>query len=123
MPNTFELLTRASINNMSQPFRFARFVRRTVATTLRNIGALRSAIPAAPRTRFSSVVTAHRVVDGRAFDLAQVKEIKSSVPGATVNDAVVAVVTGALRRYLMDKDELPDAPLVAMAPISVRTDR
>ena len=31
-------------------------------------------------------------------------------------------MTGALRQYLQDKDELPDAPLQAMAPISVRTE-
>jgi len=121
VPSSFELVTRASINNATQPIRFARLVRRTARTSLRNIGALRPAFPPAPRTRFSSVITAHRVVDGRAFDLGAMKEIKSSVPGATINDAVVAVVTGALRRYLMDKGELPDTPLVAMAPISVRT--
>jgi WS/DGAT/MGAT family acyltransferase len=120
-PSAFELLARAGFNNATQPFKFGRLVRRTARNALRNIGALRSALPAAPRTRFSSVITAHRVIDGRAFDLAQVKEIKSAVPGATVNDAIVAVVTGALRRYLTDKGELPDEPLVAMAPISVRT--
>jgi diacylglycerol O-acyltransferase / wax synthase len=120
-PSGLELLTRASVNTATQPFRFARLVRRTARNTLRNAGALRSAFPAAPRTRFSGVITAHRVVDGRAFDLAAVKQIKAAVPGATVNDAVVAIVTGALRRYLSSKEELPDIPLVAMAPISVRT--
>jgi len=120
-PSTLELLTRASFNNATQPLRFARLARRTARNSLRNMGALRSAFPVAPRTRFSSVITAHRVIDGRAFDLGQMKEIKSSIPGATINDAVVAIVTGALRRYLMEKDELPDTPLVAMAPISVRT--
>jgi len=121
VPSSFELLTRASINNATQPVRFARLVRSAARTSLRNLGALRSAVSPAPRTRFSSVITAHRVVDGSVFDLGEMKEIKSSVPGATINDAVVAVVTGALRRYLMDKDELPDTPMVAMAPISVRT--
>jgi len=120
VPSSFELVTRASINNATQPIRFARLVRRTARTSLRNMGALRPTVSPAPRTRFSSVITAHRVVDGRAFDLGEMKEIKSAVPGATINDAVVAVVTGALRRYLMDKGELPDTPMVAMAPISVR---
>ena len=121
VPSSWELLTRAGFNNATQPVKLARLTRRTARNTLRNLGALRSAFPAAPRTRFGSVITAHRVVDGRPFDLAQVKEIKSAVPGATVNDAVVAIVTGALRRYLQEKDELPETPMVAMAPISVRT--
>jgi WS/DGAT/MGAT family acyltransferase len=120
-PSGFELVTRAGVNTATQPFRFARLVRRTARNTLRNAGALRSAFPAAPRTRFAGVITPHRVVDGRAFDLADVKQIKAAVPGATVNDAVVAIVTGALRQYLLANDELPDIPLVAMAPISVRT--
>ena len=42
------------------------------------------------------------------------------VEGATVNDAVLTIVGGALRRYLAGRDELPEASLVAMAPISVR---
>ncbi|MFT7687400.1 MAG: diacylglycerol O-acyltransferase, partial [Candidatus Azotimanducaceae bacterium] len=74
----------------------------------------------APRTRFSSVVTSHRVVDGRNFELSDVKKIKSIVDGATVNDAVLAIVGGALRKYLESKKELPEEPMIAMAPISVR---
>src|SRR3954452_1338507 len=121
-PSSVELLTRATMNNAAQPMRFARLARRTMGQTLRNAGAMRSAVPTAPRTRFSGVITPHRVVDGRSFDLAEMKRIKSVVPGATINDAVVAIVTGALRAYLGSQDELPDAPLQAMAPISVRTE-
>ena len=122
VPNAVELLGRASLNNAAQPVRFARLARRTMRSTLGNIGALRRAVPSAPRTRFSGTITPHRVVDGRSFPLASMRKIKAAVPGATINDAVVAVVTGALRQYLQDKDELPDAPLQAMAPISVRTE-
>jgi WS/DGAT/MGAT family acyltransferase len=76
----------------------------------------------APRTRFSGTVTAHRVVENRSFDLGEVRRIKSAVPGATINDAVLAIVAGALRRYLQSKDELPNEPLVIMAPISIRSE-
>ena len=55
---------------------------------------------AAPRTRFNGTVTAHRVFEARRFDLAEVKRDQGRVPGATVNDAVLAVVGGALRSYL-----------------------
>jgi diacylglycerol O-acyltransferase / wax synthase len=48
------------------------------------------------------------------------KRIKSAVAGATLNDAVLTVVGGALRTYLGDKAELPDQSLRAMVPISVR---
>jgi WS/DGAT/MGAT family acyltransferase len=48
--------------------------------------------------------------------------MKKSVPGATVNDVILTVCGGALRRYLDAKGELPEESLIAMAPISVRND-
>jgi len=42
------------------------------------------------------------------------------VPGATINDAVLAVCGGALRRYLMTHDELPGPSMVSIAPLSIR---
>ena len=50
------------------------------------------------------------------------KEIKRSVTDATINDVVLTVVGGALRKYLEAKLELPDTSLIAMAPISVRSE-
>jgi WS/DGAT/MGAT family acyltransferase len=66
-------------------------------------------------------VTPHRVIEGRRFDLAQMRAVKSAVEGATINDGVLATVGGALRRYLLSKGELPTESLLAMAPISVRS--
>ena len=40
--------------------------------------------------------------------------------GVSVNDVVMAMCAGALRRWLPDHDALPDQPLVAMIPVSVR---
>jgi WS/DGAT/MGAT family acyltransferase len=56
-----------------------------------------------------------------AIGLDDVKRLKNAT-GTTVNDAVLAVCTGALRSYLLDGDELPDKPLVAVVPVSVRPD-
>lgn len=76
----------------------------------------------APKTRFNAPVTPHRVLEGRNWEFAEIKRLKDAVPGATINDVVVAVVAGALRRYLTDKKELPKEPLVAAIPISVRSE-
>jgi len=54
------------------------------------------------------------------FTLDEFKRIRSLVPGSTINDAVLAVCGGALRRYLLAHDELPGPSLVAMAPLSIR---
>ena len=42
--------------------------------------------------------------------------------GCTVNDVVVSICAGAVRRWLVEHDELPDEPLVAQIPVSVRSD-
>jgi len=124
LPSPYELMMRAGVNNATQPQRFAEFMQRAMPMLSVYPGAApRYQPPAtAPRTRFSGTVTAHRVVENRSFDLGEVRRIKSAVPGATINDAVLAIVAGALRRYLQSKDELPDEPLVIMAPISIRSE-
>lgn len=74
----------------------------------------------APRTPFNASITPHRRFAYRTADLARVKAIKSEL-GATVNDVVMAVCSGALRRYLEGHDALPEEDLVAMIPVSIRT--
>ena len=74
----------------------------------------------APTTRFNDPVSAHRVFEARFHDLTDIKRIKASVPGSTVNDVALAYVGGALREYLNRHGELPDQTLVAACPISLR---
>ncbi|MFT4798366.1 MAG: WS/DGAT/MGAT family acyltransferase [Candidatus Azotimanducaceae bacterium] len=124
-PNPLELMTRAQINNMTQPFRFAEVMAKAMPAMgrfNRGLAERKFSVNAdIPRTRFSGIVSSHRVVEGRSFELAKIKEIKNLVDGATVNDAVLTIVGGALRKYLLSKKELPVSTLVAMAPISVRS--
>ena len=53
--------------------------------------------------------------------LDDVKRIKNDV-GCTVNDVVLGLMGGTLRRYLEAHDALPDTPLIAVCPVSVRTE-
>ncbi len=125
-PTAVELMVRAQINAVTQPWRVAEVLARSVPA-LGRLGAglsrhqFETASLTPPRTRFGRVVSAHRVVESRQFDLQEVRAMKGRVEGATVNDVVLTVCGGALRRYLEAKNELPDEPLVAMAPISVRS--
>lgn len=123
-PTAVELLSRTSINNVRQPFKLARVVAESVPALARlgiglSAGKLKRA-GTVPRTRFNGKVSPHRVFDGRSFKLNDIRAIKSAVEGATVNDAIIAIVGGALRKYLSSKNELPKDSLIAMAPISVR---
>lgn len=123
-PHPFELMARAQFNNMMQPYRFAEVMARAMPAMGRFQAGImtRKFEPnmSIPRTRFSGHVSAHRVFEGKTFQLDDIKRIKSMVPGATVNDAILAIVGGGLRKYLAAHDEVPKGSMVAMAPISVR---
>jgi diacylglycerol O-acyltransferase len=74
----------------------------------------------APKTSFNGRISAHRRFAFGQLSLDEVKEVKNA-HGCTVNDVVVAICGGAVRRWLVEHDELPDVPLVAQVPVSVRT--
>ena len=76
----------------------------------------------APRTPFNRPVSPHRRWAFCTVPLADVKAVKNA-GGGTVNDVVMALCAGALRRWLSDHDALPDGPLVAAVPVSVRTEQ
>lgn len=71
-------------------------------------------------TRFNSEVSPHRVFETRRFALRDFKAIRGLADGATVNDVVLSICAGGLRRYLDLQGELPEESLVAAAPVAVR---
>jgi diacylglycerol O-acyltransferase len=75
----------------------------------------------APRTPFNRSITQHRRWGFCGLPLSEVKRVKNAF-GVTVNDVVMALCAGALRRWLADHDALPEAPLIAAVPVSVRTE-
>ncbi|HRE02133.1 MAG TPA: WS/DGAT domain-containing protein, partial [Ilumatobacteraceae bacterium] len=74
----------------------------------------------APRTPFNRPISGHRRFAYTSIPLDDAKRIRRQF-GCTFNDVVMALCSGALRRYLLDHDALPDDPLIAMVPVSVRT--
>ena len=76
--------------------------------------------PTAPPTPFNGPVTPDRCYAFTSVSLPEVKAIKTAL-GLTINDVVMALCTTALRRWLIDHQALPDVPLVAAMPVSVRT--
>ncbi|HEX4866568.1 MAG TPA: wax ester/triacylglycerol synthase family O-acyltransferase [Acidimicrobiales bacterium] len=128
VPTDAELLTYAASSLARQPVRVAKAVARTAQAALdvRRMGQQSTAamLPpapfAAPRTSFNAALTPRRSFAYTTLDLRRVKAVKTAA-GCTVNDAVLALGGGALRRYLEDRGEELDGPLVAMVPVSVRT--
>jgi WS/DGAT/MGAT family acyltransferase len=73
-----------------------------------------------PPTVFNGRISPHRRFAFDSLPLDRIKAIKNEL-GITVNDVVVAICATALREWLLERDELPDEPLVTMVPVSVRT--
>ena len=132
IPSSAELISEAMAARMFRPFEMTRDVLRTGQRLLdvrrvRNgpehrAPQSRAALPlSAPRTSFNGTLTRRRQVALAAIGLSDVKRLKNAT-GTTVNDVVLAVCTGALRRFLIEGDELPDKPLVAVVPVSVQPD-
>jgi WS/DGAT/MGAT family acyltransferase len=123
-PSTFELVCRAATHMAMSPLRLARPVVHAVARTVSSARSLASELlqrqASVPVTRFNSIVSPYRVFETRRFQLDEFRKIRRLVPGATINDVVIAVCAGGLRNYLVANDELPDADLSTMTPVYVR---
>jgi diacylglycerol O-acyltransferase / wax synthase len=75
----------------------------------------------APKTSFNARVSPHRRFVFGSMPLEDFKAMKN-VHGTTVNDVVVSICAGAVRRWLLEHEELPSVPLVAQIPVSVRSE-
>lgn len=73
---------------------------------------------------FNARISGSRNIAYAELDLDDIKAVKNHF-GVKVNDVVMALVSGVLRQYLTDRNELPDSSLVASVPVSVhgRSDR
>ena len=83
-------------------------------------GELKAPPTDAPATRFNSPVSPYRVIEASRFDFQDFRDIKNRT-GTKVNDVALAVVSGAMRKYLDHHKEHPDTSLVASLPINMRT--
>jgi WS/DGAT/MGAT family acyltransferase len=73
----------------------------------------------APRTMLNVRIGGARRAAAQSYSLERIKSVKRAA-GVTVNDVVLAMCSGALRYYLTEQHALPDIPLVAMVPVSLR---
>ena len=126
-PSDLELVGRGLLATATKPWQLAKLVTPTVRTLVETAsrarqGTAMAAPLTAPRTSFNGTITGHRSIALTDVSLDLIKQIKHAVPGATVNDVVLALSGGALRRYLMDRGELPDTSLLASVPVSVRNE-
>jgi len=126
MPDGLELLARGVANTMFTPWRVAKFGMQTVRQGVRFVPFVqRTATPPvpfqAPRTSFNDAISPNRRFAYTSVSLDTVKAIRRATD-TKVNDIVLAICGGSLRRYLLEGDELPGSPLIAQVPVSLRAD-
>ena len=133
VPHDAQLLADALLERATVPAEIARGMRaslrgpralaRRFGSALVGVGAMAWAgLQPAPPSIFNVPVGPHRRFTWVRGELGQFKAIKNEL-GGTVNDVVLAVVTGALGRYMRLHDEPTDAvSLRAMVPMSTRAE-
>jgi diacylglycerol O-acyltransferase / wax synthase len=126
VPSPPELLARAAVSTMVMPWRTAQFGAQLVRqgrTFLRfRTGPKPPPAPfQAPRTSFNGRISPNRRFAYTTLPLDTMKAVKNAF-GVKLNDVVLAVCAGALRRYLAGRGELPEQPLIAQVPVSTRTE-
>lgn len=127
-PSRLELLTRTVVRTLEQPLTLAKLAGQMAASTVRLVKeTILHHVPlpvlplTAPTTRFNGLVTSNRTLRAVVLPLHKIQAIRKMTEGATVNDVVLAICAGALRCYLDVQRELPEKPLIAAVPISIRS--
>jgi WS/DGAT/MGAT family acyltransferase len=121
IPNLTELPGANAFPGVPQISRGVAAARRALGVERADPAILEATTARPPRTSFNRRISGHRRFSFGQLSLDTVKAIKNEA-GVTVNDVVVALCAGALRDWLKDRDELPKEPLVALVPVSVRTE-
>ena len=126
VPSEKELVQHAVMSRIRQPLEMVQLATRTVAAVAdvvrrrRDPQTSNGATPlTAPRTRFNGAITAQRSIAFARVPLSGAKAVRKAF-GVTINDVVLAVCAGTLRKFLDKNGELPREPLIAVCPISVR---
>lgn len=75
----------------------------------------------APPTMLNVHITGARRIAAQTWSLSRIKAV-ARASDATLNDIVLGMCSGALRKYLLEEGGLPEESLTAMVPVSLRTD-
>ncbi len=123
-PGELGLIGRGLLRRAARPLTAARLLLPSVKALGGTVnrasqGTAMAAPLTAPRTSFNGTISGRRTVAFVDLSLDEVKRVKRATD-STVNDVVMTLVGGALRRYLEDRGELPAQSLLATVPVSVR---
>jgi diacylglycerol O-acyltransferase / wax synthase len=127
LPNELSLIVNSTLSFAKEPLKFPKLLADTLTATFK-AGFLtrvqKAELPTvpftAPATPLNGLISSHRKWNTAILSLERVLNLKN-IMGTTMNDVMLAICSGALRRYLLEKGKLPEKSLVAMVPISTRS--
>ncbi len=123
-PGVIDMASRAVWNTVRSPIGLTDAVMRSAPALYRwvqdSLSSQHEVSDVVPDSRFNCNASPHKMFDATTVDLDELKAIKNAVPGSTINDIVLCICGGALRKYLMHHNELPAESLVAWVPINAR---
>lgn len=126
-PKPSEIWRRGLTNSFQSPIKITKSIFSSAPAILpslinkvRSGGEVKEKSSGVPETRFNQHVAPRKVFDGVEFKLNDMKLMQTAVEGSKINDVVLAIISGAMRKYLSATDGLPDSPLVAWVPINTR---
>ena len=127
LPNELAMLLKSTLSFVEKPLKFPKLISEAVTATFKT-GVLtrvkKEKLPTAPFTApptpLNGIISPKRKWNTAILSLDRIKALKN-IMQTTFNDVILAICAGALRKYLLEKDQLPVKPLVAMVPISIRS--
>lgn len=127
LPDDLAILLKSSYNFLKDPLRFPKIVSESVFSFVKSKATKKLSLQkkftessySVPKTIFNGSVSAKRVWGTAILSFERINVLKK-IMDVSINDVILAICAGAIRRYLLEKEKLPLQPLVANVPISIR---
>lgn len=129
LPDDIQLLAKSAQGFIQNPLKLPKFVGETAFSFIKNkldkqVKGSKLSVQKSyttPKTIFNGTVAPKRTWGTAILSLERINNLRK-IMGVTINDLIIAICAGAVRRYLAEKDKLPLQPLVANVPISIRNE-
>ena len=129
LPDEISLLLKSSYQFLKNPFRIPKIVAESTYSFIKSKAAKKLSIQRefsstkfpVPITIFNGSISAKRTWGTALLSFDRINALRKTV-GGSINDVILAICAGAIRRYLIEKEKLPIHPLVANVPISIRAE-
>jgi diacylglycerol O-acyltransferase len=127
LPNELSLLLKSTYAFIKNPLKIPKLVSETavsmmkgkLASQLKNKKAFQKNTFPVPKTIFNNSISPKRTWGTAILSFDRINTLRK-IMEVSINDIIIAICAGGIRRYLEEREELPAQPLVANVPISIR---